>query len=44
MKSRRRIAGSLPRATPTMACNDQLQQGFAADEMGFNDKFALQKS
>jgi hypothetical protein len=37
MKSRRRIAASRPNS-------DQLHQGFAPGEMGFNDKFALQKS
>jgi hypothetical protein len=40
MKSRRRIAFPRPGTTPTM----QLQQGFAASEMGFKDQFARQQS
>jgi hypothetical protein len=39
---RRRIAH--PRLRDCADFQVGLQQGFATDEMGFNDKFALQKS
>jgi hypothetical protein len=32
------------RATPTAACDEELQQGFATREMGFSDQFARQQS
>jgi hypothetical protein len=40
MKSRRRIAFPKAGTTPIRT---RLQQGFAMDEMGSNDQFALQK-
>jgi hypothetical protein len=44
MKSRRRIAFLKAQDCADHASKRRLQQGFATGEMGFNDKFALQKS
>jgi hypothetical protein len=39
------VVDAFPKAQlPDLACLMRLQQGFAAGEMGFNDRFALQKS